>query len=132
MFGGGRWIAASIATPVLIAGCIQPFSDEPLDSDGMYHLLNKIVLEPNVDCAELRDKFGAHGLPIVSTPAELPMAYSEAYVRTLDENALRAWYLPAQLDRGIVLVSYGAVGSMPCYLYTARILVANGWSVVMY
>lgn len=98
----------------------------------MYNLLNKVVLEPGVSCAQLQKKFGAENLPLVETPDEIPLDYQQHYVNTLDGNSLRMWYLPAPLDRGVVLLSYGAVGSMPCYLHTARILIANGWSVVLY
>lgn len=132
MFRAKNTIVLPLAICVLTAGCIQSPFDPPMDSDGMYNLLNKVVLEPGVDCATLQKKFGAEDLPLVDNPTGLQMPYLETYVRTLDGNGLRTWYLPAVYDRGVVLLSYGAVGSMPCYLYTARILVANGWSVVLY
>lgn len=132
MFFGDRWLAAYVLTQVLTGGCMQQLVGEPLDSAGMYDLLNRVMLEPNVDCATIQSRFGMDEMPLVSTPDELALAYSETYVNTPDDKALRTWYLPATEDRGVVLLSYGAVGSMPCYLFAARILVANGWSVVLY
>jgi pimeloyl-ACP methyl ester carboxylesterase len=126
------WIGIIFITPWIAGGCVDQWVEEPLTSAGMYKLLNKVVLEPGVDCAQLQKKFHAEDLPLVDTPAELSLEYQEHYVKTLDGNSLRSWYLPASLDRGVVLLSYGAVGSMPCYLYTARILIANGWSIVLY
>jgi pimeloyl-ACP methyl ester carboxylesterase len=40
--------------------------------------------------------------------------------------------MPTALKRGTVIVSIGASGSMPCYLYTIELLLDNGWSVVTY
>ena len=111
---------------------MQQLTGGPLETKDMYDLLNQVMLSPDVDCATIQDRFGADELPLVSTPDEIPLEYSEIYLPTFDNNELRTWYLPSERDRGVVLLSYGAVGSMPCYLYAADILVTNGWSVVLY
>jgi pimeloyl-ACP methyl ester carboxylesterase len=132
MFFGDRWLAAYVITQVLTGGCMQQLVGEPLDSAGMYDLLNRIMLEPGVDCATIQKRFNMEGMPLVSTPDELGIAYTETYINTPDQTALRTWYVPAEEDRGVVLLSYGAVGSMPCYLFAVRMLVESGWSVVLY
>lgn len=111
---------------------MQQLTGGPMDSKDMYALLNRVLLEPDVDCATIQQRFDMAEMPLVSTPDEISLTYSETFIPTFDNDMLRTWYVPAERDRGVVLLSYGAVGSMPCYLYAVDMLVANGWSVVIY
>lgn len=114
------------------AGCMPQVSEAPLTKQQAYDVLNAIILDPFTTCEQLRTAFRVEHLPVVSTPDEAGLRYEEAYVPAFDATPLRVWRLPTSLDRGTVVLSVGASGSMPCYLYTARLLVDNGWSVVVY
>ncbi|MBI5863180.1 MAG: alpha/beta fold hydrolase [Planctomycetes bacterium] len=125
-------VVACSASSVIVTGCIRNDPVEPLTTARVNSLLNLVVFNPQVGCEELQKRFDVENLTLVDQPSEAGMEYEEAYITTLDGNRLRTWYLPSRLDRGLVVFSMGAVGSMPCYLYPIRILIANGWSVVLY
>lgn len=126
----------SLVCLVIIAcgfcGCIQQPKSEPLTNARAVALLDEVIFNPGISCAELRDVFGVDYLPLAETPADMGLDYDQFYVTTFDNNALRSWFIPALQERGVVLLSTGAAGTMPCYMYTIRILVANGWSVMLY
>lgn len=122
----------SIITFLFIAGC-APVAEIPLPTPAsMANLLNALLVDPKVPCETLRAQFGVESLPLADNPGEVGMAFEEAFVVTEDGIPLRTWYLPAVAERGVVIVSIGAVGQMSCYLYTAQLLVNLGYSVVIY
>lgn len=125
------WLAAFV-TIAFANGCIQDSKPEPLTNARAAAILDEIVFNPTISCAELREVFDVSHLPLADTPADAGINYLEFYVNTFDNNLLRVWYLPALQERGVVLLSTGAAGTMPCYLFISRILVANGWSVILY
>ncbi len=95
--------------------------------------LNFLILEPNVSCAQLRAGFGlTDRYPLAETPRGVGLEYEEHFVHAGDGVHLRVWYLPTKLDRGAVIVSQGTAGTMPCYLFTGKLLADSGWTVVMY
>ncbi|MEW6249468.1 MAG: alpha/beta fold hydrolase [Planctomycetota bacterium] len=133
---------------VFLAGCPQP---PPLpEPDELHANLSYAVLQPELTCAELRESYGLEGLPVVDTPAEAGMAYTEHWIPGPEGTTLRAWYIPAPAaaaaasglagaalagaasGRGLALISCGNSGSMACYLFTARLLTERGWSAVLY
>lgn len=126
-----RCAAAVLATitAFILGGCAGP---RPPAKDQLLERLSFIVLDPTITCAELRDHFQLHDLPVVDTPDELGLGYVNQWVIGSDSAALHVWYLPAQLNRGTVVLSMGASGRMACYLFVTQLLVHNGWSVVMY
>ena len=101
-------------------------------SEEIVKQLSNAVLEPEVTCATLRDELGLEGLPLADTPGGAGLAYEEYWVTAPDGAVLRVWYLPVEHPRGLVILSSGNTGPMPCYLFTARVLVEGGWAVVMY
>lgn len=115
-------LTACIATPVF------PITT----SDDMGVVLSQFVMGPEVTCEEMRDWFNVEYLPIVTLPDELGLEFVELWAVTPDEHLIHTWYIPAEEDRGTVIMSQGAVGTMPCYLFLARELVGNGYSVVLY
>jgi pimeloyl-ACP methyl ester carboxylesterase len=94
--------------------------------------VSKWALSPHVTCEQLKTTFGVPELTTVRDPAEIGLPFEEACAPTAAGERLRVWYIPAQPDRGTVLLAYGAIGELPCYLLIAKNLVAAGWSVVMY
>ncbi len=95
--------------------------------------LSSVIMNPAVTCEELRKSFGLEHLALVDTPDQAGIAYEEHWVAVPQTGqAVRMWYAPAKLNRGVVVISLGAVGSLPCYLFTTRLLTQNGWSVVSY
>jgi pimeloyl-ACP methyl ester carboxylesterase len=108
-------------------------SPSPLPSaDETVAALSGLILDPSKTCAQLRSDFGVYHLPLVDSPAEIGLEFEEHWVSTIDGAVLRVWYLPAELDRGTVVVSPGAAGTVPCFLFTGQLLVENGWSAVLY
>lgn len=108
-------------------------SPPPLPSaDEAVAALSALILDPSRTCADLRSDFGMEHLPLVDSPTEIGLEFEEHWVSTVDGEVLRVWYLPAELDRGTVVVSPGAAGTVPCYLFTAQLLVESGWSAVLY
>ncbi len=120
--------AASLLTVCIVCSCVLPPPPPPGD---ITDVLSKVVLHPEVDCSRLRTWFGLDYLKLVDTPAELGYAYEEHFLGSIRGNYVRYWYLPAELDRGTVLIAHGAAGRLPCYLYGAQLLRRNGWSVAI-
>jgi pimeloyl-ACP methyl ester carboxylesterase len=101
-------------------------------TDELGQFITNLLLRPEVTCEQLRASFEVEYLTLVDTPDQAGMPYEEHWVATEDGELLRVWYLPTKLDRGMVVLSLGAAGELPCYLFAARLLLNNGWSVVMY
>jgi len=124
-------IAAACLT--LLGGCGPPAPVPlPRDQSAFQRVLNTLLFFPEKTCEQLRRDFDVPFLPIVETPDQAGLTYREVWLLASDRVPLRVWYLPARLDRGTVIFSMGAVGSMSCYLFHTRMLVHDGWSVVMY
>jgi hypothetical protein len=111
------------------AGCILPGLPPAEDVRAG---LSRLILRPQGTCEDLRDLFGLEYLPIADTPGDVDLSFEEHWVAADNGEILRVWYLPSNLDRGLVVLSNGNTGSMACHLFTARLLVHNGWSAVMY
>lgn len=123
-------LVATFITSFLSVSCVDVTSLSPWE---VVSGLSDIVLEPEGSCEELRRAFGLEGiLPLADNPGQIGLDYEEHWLPTVDGEVLRTWYMPTKLDRGLVIVSSGAVGPMTCQLYTARLLARNGWSVVLY
>ena len=120
------------ATLFLTTGCGTFPVPIPADTDEMSLVLSALILYPEIDCEQLKERYGVGYLETVESPEELGLEFEQHWLWTDDGLVLRVWYLPSQLQRGHVLLSVGAAGSLPCYLFHARMLVNNGWSVVMY
>jgi pimeloyl-ACP methyl ester carboxylesterase len=127
-----RALGIAAVTIALSNGCAPLSQIETPTTDELGRFISNLLLRPEITCAQLRATFAVDYLPIVETPDQAAMAYEEHWVPTADGQLLRVWYLPARLDRGTIVFSLGASGSMPCYLFVTRLLVHNGWSVVMY
>lgn len=95
-------------------------------------MLSKIILEPRTTCEALRDDFGLNDWPVIHSPVEAGLSVEELWLPVGTSDLVRVWYLPAQPDRGTVVLSMGSAGEMACYLFLARLLIDSGWSVVMY
>jgi hypothetical protein len=130
MASTGRFLIFNLlVTPLFIAGCGFP----PLPFGRPFvDWLSDVTLSPEVSCERLRERFALEDLPLADNPADTELAYIEYWVITPDNEALHTWYIPTSLDRGTVVLSRGSTGPMECYLYIARLLARNGWSVVMY
>jgi hypothetical protein len=113
-----------------IPGC--PLPPPPPTPSEIKDALSYAVLQPETTCDELREDFDLYDLPIVENPGEVGIVYQEHAVAVPGGQILRVWYMPAQSSRGVVVVSPGNSGSMACYLFTARLLTTDGWSVVLY
>jgi hypothetical protein len=100
--------------------------------DEIVRTLSALMLTPGLTCEQLRDSFHLDGLQPVQTPAELGLKYEEHWVLSGEGNVIHVWRLPASLNRGTVVLSIGAAGDMACYLFPARLLVNNGWNVILY
>ncbi len=122
----GAILAACMAGGLGLTGCAPPVPEDLLAA------VTWAVLVPERSCEQLRDGLGLTHLPTVSNPAEAGLVYAEQAVPSPRGQMLRVWHLPAAADRGLVIVSPGAVGSAPCYLFVSRLLHDAGWSVVMY
>lgn len=112
--------------------CGQPGVDLGSNDRETNYILDQWLLKPQKSCEELKREFSLDGLPIVDTPDEASMPFEAHDVPLSGGGSLRAWVIPAPANRGTVLMAYGAVGSLPCYLFTTHILHDAGWSVVMY
>ncbi|MFN0138163.1 MAG: alpha/beta hydrolase [Phycisphaerae bacterium] len=124
--------AAFACIAVALSGCEDfgfPVGD---NRDELIHTMNSVLLSPHRSCDELRKAFLLDHLPIVDLPSEAEMPFEENWVALPGGKGLCTWFLPAREQRGVVLLAYGAVGSMSCYLFTSRLLVESGWSVMMY
>lgn len=94
--------------------------------------LSAVLLAPDQTCDELADYFGLDFLKTVETPDQLGLDFDEQWAVGRNGNVLHIWQLAAAFDRGTVVLSTGAAGDMACYLLPARLMVDNGWSVIMY
>jgi fermentation-respiration switch protein FrsA (DUF1100 family) len=124
-----RRAALFAATCVIFTSCAPP---PPPTPEEVLATLSRIILRPERTCEELREAFEVEHLPVVDYPSEAGMDFEEHTVPTDDGQFLRVWYLPADANRGTVVISPGAVGPMSCYLHTTLLLIQNGWSVVTY
>ncbi len=115
-----------IALAIGIAGCGQPSPEQVLG------VASELLLQPERTCEQLRVDFDLEFLPVVKTPDEVGLEYEEHFVQTTDGEILRVWYLPAESSTGVVILSNGLVGEIPCYLFLTLLLHSNGWDVVMY
>jgi uncharacterized protein len=123
---------ASLAIlPLVLTGCPARPPD-PLTPEYILKQLSEIILQPQTTCAELRDQFGVTYLPLADTPGDIGIDYLEYYIPASDRQRLRVWYMPGNGARGTIIVSPGAFGAMTCYLFTAKLLTDQGWSVVIY
>jgi hypothetical protein len=111
---------------VHVAGCGQPSPEQ------LVGLASELLLQPERTCSQLRVDFGLEFLPVVETPAEVGIPYEEHFVETPDGEVLRVWYFPSAAGKGVVILSNGMVGEIPCYLFLTVLLYENGWDVVMY
>lgn len=102
------------------------------NTDELLDIITHFVIYPDLTCEELRTAFDVEYLPLAELPTDIGLEYEEHFVPTPDGETLHAWYLPTTLSRGIVVVVQGATGTMPCYLFVARLLAHKGWSVLMY
>ncbi len=127
--GSCATVAVLCATLFLKTGCIDPAAAPP---DDVVKGLSALVLDPAIDCSTLRRAFGLDYLPLADVPSDAGMEFEQHFIPTPDDNVLHVWYLPTKLDRGTVVLSIGSSSGMNCYLYVARLLVRNGWAVVMY
>ncbi len=123
---------AALITFLFTNSCAPPADIELPTPEELANALSHLIMHSDVTCDELRTSFDVEYLPIVETPDEIGLAYEEHQVPTDDGQLLRVWYLPTSLDRGTVVMSQGCVGPMECYLFVTRMLVHNGWSVVIY
>jgi pimeloyl-ACP methyl ester carboxylesterase len=123
-------VVGTCAATVLIIGCPPP--PPPPSADEILKALSYAVLQPQTTCDELRQDFNLEDLPVVDDPGEVNIRYEEFAVPAWDGEVLRVWYMPVDRPQGLVVVSPGNSGSMACYLFTARLLTDDGWSVVMY
>jgi pimeloyl-ACP methyl ester carboxylesterase len=122
-----------LLTTLLASSCAPPPPEIPTPTtEELALVLSEVVFYPEVTCEELREAFDVEYLPLVETPDGIGLAYEEHWLPTAGEGSLRLWYLPTALDRGVVVLSQGSLGAMPCYLFHARMLAHNGWAVVMY
>ncbi|RMF79611.1 MAG: alpha/beta fold hydrolase [Planctomycetota bacterium] len=122
-----------LTSAAILCGCAPVRQiPTPKDKQVLDAVLSELALDTETTCAELRDAFDVEHLPVVQTPDEIGMDYTEHWLSMPDGTPLRIWHLPSNLDRGTVVLSTGAVGEMACYLFITRLLVNNGWSVVMY
>ena len=120
------------ATVVITNGCALEAIVPPPSTDDLSVFLSDLLLHPRQSCESLRKIFDVEYLPLVDTPDQAGFNYEEHWVSASDGTQLCVWYLPGDLDRGAVLVSLGAAGCMPCYLFHAQLLTHDGWSVVLY
>lgn len=121
-------LAAVLAAALMLFGCI-PLVPE----DKFLAAASSVALDPTATCEDLKLDFGLPDVTTVPNPAGIGLAYAEEFIATADGETLRAWYVPAQVEeRGVLLLSYGAVGEMACYLLITRELTERGWSVAMY
>ncbi|MFQ5806894.1 MAG: alpha/beta hydrolase [Phycisphaerae bacterium] len=127
-----RTTTTILVTFLLTNGCAPPPEIPTLTSDEMALVLSELLFYPEVTCEELRRWFDVEYLPLVDTPDGIGLAYEEHWLPIESDTELRLWYLPTNLNRGTVVLSQGSLGAMPCYLFHARMLAHNGWSVVMY
>ena len=122
---------ASFLTALVAVSCV-PTPVATITPSELVKNLSSVVLEPKIGCHDLALRFGLGDLPIVDDPSGIGLTFEEAFLQTPEGNDIDAWYVPARLNRGTVVLSYGSSGRMACYLFVTQTLVDLGWSVVMY
>jgi hypothetical protein len=122
-------LALLAGTTLVATGCFLRPLPPP---EEILRVLSYAILQPETTCAELRADFGLEDLPLVDTPDQIGISYEEHRLPTSDGQTLRVWYMPANDQKGVVVVSPGNTGPMPCYLFTAWLLTQTGWTAVMY
>lgn len=115
-------------------GCVRtpPPITAPVNAKALDAVLSALLLDPTVTCEELQRSFRLEHLELVANPGDLGLEHDEFFVAVTEQTSVRVWDIRARLNRGTVVFSMGAVADLSCYLFTARLLAANGWSVVMY
>lgn len=124
----GALLCAAVS---ILAGCL-PVLPEPRDAAAVDGMLSRLVLQPYVTCEQLKTGLGLEHLEPIPDPAAAGLPYEEYWLPTADYELIRTWYLPTNLDRGVIVLSMGAAGDISCYLFVANLLTDNGWSVVLY
>lgn len=126
-----KLLLLSLTTTLFAISC-APLQFSSVTPAELVKNLSTLILEPKIGCDKLAQRFGLGNLPIVADPAGIGLSFEEYYLPTPDGEELNTWYIPARLNRGTVVLSYGSSGRMACYLYVTQTLVDLGWSVVMY
>ena len=121
-------IGILLTLTVLQVGCGLPW----VQPSEFLDLASDFALNPGATCDELKVSFGVPHLTVVDLPSEAGMGYEEVYLTNPGGYPLRVWYIPSEIDRGVIVISNGAVGNMACFLFLAHMLRADGWSVVLY
>ena len=127
-------LATAVAvTTLLTSSCILVPSSDTLTAEDLNVLLSELICYPEMTCEELRTMFDVEYLPIVDYPDEIGINYEEHWIST-DDGQTFARYGTCRRGSiaGTVILSIGSVGNLACYLFVARLLIDNGWSVVMY
>jgi uncharacterized protein len=128
-----RLLLGTIAVTILSAmGCVPIWSIQLPTSDQLVKQITHLVMYPDVSCETLKTSFGVEYLPSAENPGDIDLVYEEYFVPTSDGEILNVWRLPAELNRGTVVVVQGSTGTMPCYLFVGRLLVYKGWTVIMF
>ena len=128
----GALAAGLIVAPLLLAWGCAPVPLTTASPDELVEFISDLIIEPETTCAQLRHRYGVDYLPVVDPPAGAGLEFEETWLDAGDGAFVQVWYLPSQLDRGTIIYSNGSSGEMACYLFVPRLLVRNGWSVVMY
>src|ERR1051326_2861748 len=118
---------AILALALSLSAC-QPSVD--ITPTEVSKTLSETLLVPDENCQQLRDQFGLGYLPLVNNPLDLGFPYESHWITTDTHEIVRLWYIPAKLDRGVVIISNGSSSDLSCYLFPARLLVNDGFSVV--
>ncbi|NLF33001.1 MAG: alpha/beta hydrolase [Planctomycetes bacterium] len=69
---------------------------------------------------------------LTATPDEAGLAYEEVRFTAADGVGLHAWYIPAERERGTVIVCHGNAGNISGRLTTAAIFQDLGLSVLLF
>jgi alpha-beta hydrolase superfamily lysophospholipase len=109
-----------------LPGCFLPLPDEILAN------LSYAILIPERTCEQMRDDFELDDYQVVADPSGLGLAFEETFVPTSRGATVRVWYIPAEAPRGVVVVSPGAVATIPCYLFTVVLVTELGYDAVIY
>jgi pimeloyl-ACP methyl ester carboxylesterase len=100
--------------------------------DRFLEFASAVALAPQRTCEQLQFFFKNPVVSAAADPADFGLDFETAMVPTGDGQFLRLWYVPSREDRGTVIFSTGAAGSMSCSLLIPRELCRRGWSVVVY
>lgn len=127
----GTKTASGLFAAVLWVGVVGCTPWNP-QKDELNRTLDTFIFQPQTTCDDLAVRFDVPFLDPVNTPDQAGINYQEYLIQTDDGTLLRIWYLPTQLNRGTIVLSMGSSGDMSCYLYVARLLLSDGWSIVLY